>query len=738
MAPELKIVIGADIGSAIAGVSKLTDAMQGVSNSAGDAAGALSKIPAALRPIDPGKVKAMQEAIQKLKQDIAKFPREPIPDPFKNIPKGSNQATNALTNLSRVAQDAPFGFIGIQNNLNPLLESFGRLKQETGSSGAALKALGSSLAGPAGVGLALGVVTGLITVAIQKYGSLGNAIDALTSSVSGAAQAQRDIAKAFAAAEGSAAGEIASVNALLAVARNETLSKKARAEAINKLNQEYDAYLPKLTQENINTQAVTEAVDKLTNSLVRQAKIKGLQDLISKETAKQAELFAGSLGENAGAIDNIIASLKALSPAGNFFNEQTLAGAKATGEGYQAAQKRIETFNRFLKQLTTEEAVAGTLFDEEKLKKGEDLLKKQLAAIEKIRDAAKEVQGRMFDLKEIDAATDKLAGLETQVGDLKLQIAVRDAKKAGLPPAEIEKLKDAIKLDTQKRLNEAFEKEALLLEFGPKVKFSPTQRLDLNEIASRMFTSKEKITLSLGEKGVEVDVKKIPVDITDLQGKIAKATGLDKAIPVITLHKARVLVNGEKLTAEIEGKEKILEDLNRQIAGIFEGGLNDAFGALGESFGESLLTGDFGEGLKKAAQSILGVLGNVMQQIGKAVIAAAIKIELLKKALETWAIKNPALAILAGVGLVAAGAALKNMKFDGPKFADGGIVSSPVIGQIGERFRPEVIMPLDRLPQLFKQFGSDFNGGMQFIPIINNEGLYLAMKRGERSAGRKF
>ena len=693
----LKIVIGADISKGVAGLNNVNKALSSTAKASSEATTAFGKAGG-----------------------------------------GVNQAANALTNLSRVAQDAPFGFIGIQNNLNPLLESFGRLKLETGSSGAALKALGSSLAGPAGVGLALGVVSGLLTVVIQKYGSFGNAIDALTSSTTAAATAQRDIAKAFAEAEGSAAGEIANINALLSVARNETLSKKARAEAINKLNQEYDAYLPKLTQENISTQAVTEAVDKLTKSLIRQAKIKGLQDLISKETAKQAELFAKSLGENADWIDNIAAGIKSLSPAGNFFNEQAIAGAKTIGKEYQATQKRIEKFNDFLKQLTTEEAVAGTLFDEKKAKKGEDILKKQLDAITKIRDAAKDFQGKLFDLKEIDKATDSLAKLEQQVGSLKLQIAVRDAKKAGLPAAEIEKLKDAINQDTQKRLNEAFEKEAILLEFNAKLKTKNIQALDVFDIAGRVFASKEKIKILLGENGIEVDVKKEAVDVTDLQGKIAKATGLDKAIPVITLHKARVLVNGEKLTAQIEGKEKIIQDLNNQVAGIFENGLTDALVGVGDAFGEALVTSDFGSGLKKAAENIMGVVGNVMQQLGRAVISAAIKIKLLKEALEKWAVANPGLAIIAGIGLVAAGAALKNIKFDGPKFAEGGIVSGPMIGQVGERFRPEVILPLDRLPQLFKQFGGDMTGGTQLIPIINNEGLYLAMKRGERSAGRKF
>ena len=38
--------------------------------------------------------------------------------------RATNTASQSLINLGRVAQDAPFGFIGIANNINPLLESF--------------------------------------------------------------------------------------------------------------------------------------------------------------------------------------------------------------------------------------------------------------------------------------------------------------------------------------------------------------------------------------------------------------------------------------------------------------------------------------------------------------------------------------------------------------------------------------------------------------------------------------
>ena len=88
--------------------------------------------------------------------------------------KGANQAAFALTNLGRVAQDAPFGFIGIQNNLNPLLESFQRLKVETGSTGGALKALVGSLTGAGGLGLALSVVSAAVLFADMGLRAWGN------------------------------------------------------------------------------------------------------------------------------------------------------------------------------------------------------------------------------------------------------------------------------------------------------------------------------------------------------------------------------------------------------------------------------------------------------------------------------------------------------------------------------------------------------------------------------------
>ena len=100
-----------------------------------------------------------------------------------SLKPGAAQATQSLTNLGRIAQDAPFGFIAIQNNLSPLIESFGRLKTETGTTGGALKSLVAGLAGPAGLGLAVSVGTALLTTFAGELFSTSKEADVLDASM---------------------------------------------------------------------------------------------------------------------------------------------------------------------------------------------------------------------------------------------------------------------------------------------------------------------------------------------------------------------------------------------------------------------------------------------------------------------------------------------------------------------------------------------------------------------------
>lgn len=100
-----------------------------------------------------------------------------IGNPLKPVMGGANEATQSLINLGRVVQDAPFGFLGIANNLNPLQESFARTSASAGGFGNAMKAIGKSVLGPGGIGLAISAISTALIVFGDKLFGAGKAFN---------------------------------------------------------------------------------------------------------------------------------------------------------------------------------------------------------------------------------------------------------------------------------------------------------------------------------------------------------------------------------------------------------------------------------------------------------------------------------------------------------------------------------------------------------------------------------
>lgn len=94
--------------------------------------------------------------------------------------RATANGASTLTQFSRIAQDAPFGIIGIGNNLTATAESFGYLAQSSGGAGNALKAVGASLLGPGGVIFAISLLTTGLTVMAQKGMSVADVFNKLT------------------------------------------------------------------------------------------------------------------------------------------------------------------------------------------------------------------------------------------------------------------------------------------------------------------------------------------------------------------------------------------------------------------------------------------------------------------------------------------------------------------------------------------------------------------------------
>ena len=208
---------------------------------------------------------------------------------LQNFAKGTNSANFALTNFGRVAQDAPFGFIGIQNNLNPLLESFQRLKAETGSTGGAFKALGASLLGPAGIGIALSVVSAGILL-YQQYQQKANKTTENAKKVNDDyAKSLGDVAQAQLVGAQSAASELTNLKVLYGQTQNTTLSLKQRIAASDELQSKYPAYFKNISDEAILAGGAAAKYNELSTAILASARARAGQDLITTNTKRQLE-----------------------------------------------------------------------------------------------------------------------------------------------------------------------------------------------------------------------------------------------------------------------------------------------------------------------------------------------------------------------------------------------------------------------------------------------------------------
>jgi hypothetical protein len=212
----------------------------------------------------------------------------------KNLTKGSNTAGQSLINLGRIAQDAPFGFIGIQNNINPLLESFQRLKVETGSAGGAFKALASSLVGGAGIGLAVSLATSALTFLAQSgfFKSKKAADDG--------ADANKKYKESLDSITSSIAGEQAKVDQIVNALKTEVLTRAQRAEAINQLQKASPQYFATLDRENATIDQITIAYNRYSASILRAVEARVREKQLTDITEKILKLKdqASNLGQD--------------------------------------------------------------------------------------------------------------------------------------------------------------------------------------------------------------------------------------------------------------------------------------------------------------------------------------------------------------------------------------------------------------------------------------------------------
>ena len=191
----------------------------------------------------------------------------------------------------------------------------------------------------------------------------------------------------------------------------------------------------------------------------------------------------------------------------------------------------------------------------------------------------------------------------------------------------------------------------------------------------------------------------------------------------------QVKIDPKSFSQIVQDFDKLMTDVSNAIASMGE----DIAVAFGEAIGGAMsgqqdVLANFGD-------AILTALGGFMSQVGKMLIAYAISIEKLQTAFA-----NPTEALIAGIALVAIGGAIKSSMKKGPSvpaFAEGGIVSGPTLGLMGEypnaRNNPEVIAPLDKLKGMLN---TGNNSGYIASTSIQGRDLAIVLERYNKDSKR--
>lgn len=469
-------------------------------------------------------------------------------------PKVANGG-NALMQFSRIAQDAPYGIIGIGNNITATAEAFGHLSKSSGGTGNALKAVASSLLGTGGILLAVSLVTTALTYMSQNGITVSDVFKKITGDFDGYSDALKKVNEAVYSDKG-VQSAISNVNELrinIDLAKNGFLDKE-------QVVKQYNETIGKTTGLVSTLDEAERQITKNGDAYIKMTLYKAAANLALEEAGKAALSAEKS-------------RIKNLSEFTNAFLDADLTQTRSK-EQYEAKQRNLQT-----------------------------QAKKRKAAEVKINQ---------------DAA------------DQNVSIAKKFQSQAA-------------KIATEFNFNLFDDTKA------PSVKKVKAPKPEKYKNPNPNFDSGSGF---IGGGIVNPNLGLVTPDL-----------GVDEY----------AIAANEKLRLALELQKKTIEDFNKELGSIVTNGTVNALSGIGDAIGGALASG--GNVIDAVGKSILGSMGSMLQELGKATIAYGVGLIAVKAA-----IKNPYLAVAAGVAMVALGSAMSKSVSKSSSSALGGGGSGSVQG----------------------------------------------------------
>lgn len=336
--------------------------------------------------------------------------------------------------------------------------------------------------------------------------------------------------------------------------------------------------------------------------------------------------------------------------------------------------------------------------------------------------------------------TDAIKNASSQVAQLTPNVEAANNAQTNYNKGIKQGAKDAASLEKElKKLEDGFQKLAKpqtsggqFIPLDPMEEAKTEQERILDDItkSQEKFEKKGPLTSEdiFGADEVAQDVQVITTEI----GKIPPAYEemANRSSEAFRMHQAEQIASAIKAEEWAQKQLQALEKVNAAFATL----QSEAAVSFGQFIGD-LVSGEQDAG-KNFGKNMLGAIASFMDSLGKALIATAVASEAFQKLILT----NPIAAAAAGVALVAGAAIVRNSLKEGPEvtaFAEGGIVSGPTLGLMGEypnaRSNPEVIAPLDKLQGMLNT-GSQ--SGFVASTTITGRDLAIVLERYNKDSKR--
>jgi hypothetical protein len=624
------------------------------------------------------------------------------------------QSTKQWTALSLVVQDLPYGFRGIQNNLPALLGSI------------------------AGVG---GAAYFAFSALVAIYTAYGEQINDAIFKTSTLEKATKELGKAnteSAKSTETARTELLKVGSVIEAAKNGYITKTA---AIEYYNEKLGDSFGKVTSLGEAEQVLIDKTPKYIEALMLKAKgelyfAKAAEYSAKKDVAMLTDqlTFFDKLYYAAKAITNVT-SLGAKGVMKSYAKELVVAQSSAATIVEQTAgeisdvltQKGKEAMSAYfaaLRNAGISDAEIQSIID----RLNKKLLKDSLKTDKELEQALQKAQNVQIS-NYIDTLSDKNA--EIVKSELKLQEDIAALNAAGFTDITNALLANKIRVDEinkkyiDKDIEQIHKGQQLIKKINDDYnKDKIDGQVKFTEAYIKSLDAQLKAELRLNRNNVVLQQENIKNKITQLKFAQVFAAGNVKATEEINAAL-------QKLNGTLTGVGTNWANTANKIVSIANDFLSNSFVSLGETIGQALA----GEKVQPFV-ALAEILASSLMELGKALISFAVL-----EGIALTALKDPTkwpIALAAGIAAVAAGAFLKAKlgKDKTQKFANGGIISGPTMGLMGEypgaASNPEVVAPLDKLKDLI-------GGGTGTLEArISGNDLLILMNKASRNNNNTF